>query len=116
MTRTKSLMLVLVPLGLAGCVLFMGPADMPIRVSGTVSPAVAGPCSLRMVALPSHTVISQREVAATFETTFVYYLAAEAKSLSFELSCNGSQWVAVGPVMRLSEARAIPFPLGAISI
>lgn len=100
---------------LSGCVLFMGPADAVLRVSGEVSPGAEGPCLLRMVALPSEAHMSTRNVSGSFETSFIYYAAARARGFRFELSCAGSSWSAVGIPLELSSRRPAVHQLGQIA-
>jgi hypothetical protein len=100
---------------LSGCALLMGPADAVLRVSGEVSPSAVGPCSLRMVALPSQESMSTRTVSGSFETSFIYYAAARAKGFRFELSCAGSPWSEVGVPLELSSRRASVHELGLIA-
>jgi hypothetical protein len=100
---------------LSGCVYLLGPADAVLPVSGEIAASATGPCSLRMLAVPSQEVMSTRSVSGSFETSFMYHAAARAKVFRFELSCGQGPWVAVGDEVPLRNRRSSLVSLGKIS-
>lgn len=102
---------------LSGCLVFMGPADPVVRVTGSVDSSVQGLCTLRVVDATSGKNLYEGDVAGNFEIAFSYTGSYRDKKVDFDLSCGTGPWVTVVRGAGLPSPRGAhgPILLGTIS-